>query len=188
MSEETAKEKKSKRLSLDEAMDIITEIARSDEGPDRFRALKIAMSQETGGSQLPAPLNDQEIVERLARLIRAAGPTAAMLAYRKAFPSAKRDINHTAPKVTERDIAPIDPATLPKNLRELYRMFPEIKRPGVPAGFPVHRGIAVQKEWCQTAAKKMILDREQKKIDMIATEAAVVADFGPSATEEVPNG
>lgn len=173
------KEKRT-RLTFDEAMDLISEIARDGEGADKLRALKLAMSMEQGGSSLPEPLSDHEIEERLARLIRAVGPTGAQLAYRKAFPAAKRAIHHSAPKVTERDIAPIDKSELPGTLRSLYKMFPEVKRPGIPKGYPVNSGLAVKKAWCQKEAYKMILDREQRKLDIIASQEP--AD-GPAPVE-----
>jgi hypothetical protein len=160
------------KMTFDEAMGEISLIARDGEGADKFRALKMVMSQEAGSAAIPDPLNDAEIIERLSRLIRAVGPTAAMLAYRKAFPKSKRPINHVSPKLLETDVPPVDITKLPRNLRELYRMFPEIKKPGIPVGFPRGSGIAVQKEWCQKAARRMLLDREQKKLDIISFEAA----------------
>lgn len=162
-----------KRIGLDEALELISDIARNGEGADRFRALKVVMAQESSSSQLPPPLGDVEIIERLSRLIRAAGPMASQLAYRKAFPASKRPINFAAPKLLTSDVPGIDPLKLPKTLRALYRMFPEIKRPGVPKGFPVSAGMAVKAEWCAKEARKMIMDREQQKLDIIATEAAL---------------
>ena len=161
-----------KRMTFDELIVEMEDVARNGDGADKFRALKTLMAQESGSVTLPEPMSDADIIDRLSRLIRAAGPTASQLAYRKAFPAGKRPINHAAPKITERDVAPIDKASLPINLRSLYRMFPEIKKPGVPKGFPINSGLAVQKEWCQKMALRMILDQEQKKADMIATEAA----------------
>jgi hypothetical protein len=164
-------ESKPIKMTLDEALEQISDVARNGEGADKFRALKIVMSQESGSAALPEPLSDDEIIERLARMIKAAGPTASQLSYRRAFPSAKRPIYHAAPKITEADMSPIDPAALPRSLKELYRMFPEVKKPGIPTGYPVRGGMAVQKEWCQKQARRMLMDREQKRHDLIATEA-----------------
>ena len=55
-----------------------------------------------------------------------------------------------------------------KTLKRLYNAFPETKRPGYPPGYPAGKGIAVQTEWCQRAAAKIILDREQKRADQAA--------------------
>lgn len=161
-----------KRMSFDEILAEIEDVAQNGDGADKFRALKILMAQESSSVTLPPPMSDAEVIDRLARLIRAAGPTASQLAYRRAYPAAKRPINHSAPKIQETDVAPVDKTTLPANLRALYRMFPEVKRGGIPKGYPVHQGMAVQKKWCQEAALKMIIDREQAKHDVIATEAA----------------
>lgn len=166
MSDETRKP-----LTLVEVEEILSDIARNGDGADRIRALKMVMAQEAGNATLPEPFSDAEVIDRLARLIRAAGPTASQLAYRRAFPAAKRPIHHAAPKVTEADVAPIDKSTLPKTLRALYRMFPEIKRAGTPKGYPVKAGMAVKAQWCQDEALKIIMDREQHKHDVIAVEA-----------------
>ena len=166
-------------MTLDEALALISEVARNGEGADKFRALKIVMSQESGNAALPDPLSDAEIIDRISRILKASGPTAAQLGYRKAFPHAQRPINHSAPKITEADVMPIDVTKLPRDLRSLYKMFPEIKRGGFPKGFPVNAGLAVRAEWCQKQARKMLLDREQKRFDLIAVEAAPEAPDAP---------
>jgi hypothetical protein len=158
-----------KPLSLDEAIGLISEIARHGEGADRLRALKEIrlMAAETGSVTLPDPMSDQEVIERLARLMRAAGHTVSQLAYRKAYPHAKRPVNHAAPKVLETDVE-IDRSKLPVSLKQLYRMFPEIKRSGVPPGYPRGKGLLVVKKWCQEKAIQMIIDREQHRVDVAA--------------------
>ena len=152
-------------LSLDEAIGLISDIARHGEGADRLRALKEirVMAQETGSVTLPDPMSDAEVIERLARLIKAAGPTVAQLAYKQAFPFAKKTVHDAVPKVLESDLG-IDKSKLPVNLRQLYKMFPEIKRSGIPQGYPRGRGLAVVKKWCQDKAMQMIIDREQGRI------------------------
>lgn len=175
-------EPRKKRLTLDEAWDEISEIARNGEGAEKFRALKMVTNVDQANSILPAPLNDLEIQERLARLIRAAGPTCSMLAYRKAFPASKRPINYAAPRVTWDDMPVVEKDDLPKTLRQLYQRFPEIKRSGFPSGYPLKKGLIAQKEWCQKKSLEMILSIEQKRRDMIAQHADV-ADLVP--TEEL---
>lgn len=159
-------------VTLDEVDEILSRIARDSDGAQQIRALNMLRAKDSGVSRLPEPLSDAEVIDNLSRLIRAAGPTASMLAYRKAFPRAQRPLNHSAPKVTEQDIGGIDKAALPKTLRALYKMFPEIKRGGIPKGYPVHSGMAVQTEWVKKQAIRMLLDKEQRKLDVIATEAA----------------
>lgn len=167
-----------KALSLDEVLDIVSDIARNGEGPERFRALKLIMSQEAGSATLPEPFSDAEIIDRLARLIRAAGPTASQLAYRKAFPSAKRMINQEKPRLTESDLPPIDKATLPSTLRALYREFPEAKRPGVPKGYPVKAGMAVKAAWVRNEALKMRMDQERAKLDLVQMHESAEGSHG----------
>lgn len=165
-------------MTFEEARERISEFARNGEGPDQFRALKMVMGLEGSGTGLPDPLTDHDVLDRLARLIRAVGPTGSQIAYRRAFPNTKRTIDASAPKITEADAAPIDKTKLPKNLRELYRMFPEIKKPGIPVGFPIRSGLEAQKKWCNDAAVRMILDREQAKIAASDTSGVPQEDPG----------
>lgn len=167
-------------VTFDEARALISEIARSGEGPDKFRALKMVMGLEGSGVGLPEPLTDNDVLDRLARMIRAVGPTGAQLAYRRAFPASKRSIDSKAPKITLADMAPIDPMKLPKNLRELYRMFPEIKKPGIPPGFPIRSGLEAQKKWCNEAAVRMLMDREQARV---AAGGAAAGEADPGSDD-----
>ena len=170
-----------KQMDLDEAVRILTDIARNGEGAERFRALREIrmMAQETETSVLPDPLTDQEVIERIGRLDRAAGTTLSQMAYRWAFPNAKRPIQHAAPKVLTDDIV-IDRSTLPVNLKQLYRMFPEIKRPGVPQGYPMGKGLAVVKRWCQDKALQMLVDKEQNRLDVAAISDKEVESVEPT--------
>lgn len=167
-------DKKRKPPSVDEIEQILGDIVRDGEGASQIRAIQLLRNKDTEAATLPPPLSDAEIIERLARLIRAAGSTAARLAYRKAFPQAQRKLTDAAPKVMESDLPPIDKASLPRTLRTLWKMFPEVKpRAGIPKGFPVRQGLAVQGEWCQKMALKMLMDREQSKLDQIAVHASI---------------
>ena len=179
-------EPRRKSMSFDEIIVEMEDIAKNGEGADKFRALKTLMAQESGSATLPEPLTDDEIIERLSRMMKAAGPSASQISYRRAYPAAKRPINFAAPKITEADVPAIDPLSLPRSLKELYRQFPEVKKPGIPTGYPVRGGMAVQKEWVQKQARRMLLDREQKRHDMIATEAAIpeAADAQENITTE----
>ena len=160
-------------MTVDEAKKLLAEIARNGEGAEKFRALKMVMAEEASDASLPEPLSDAEVIDRLARLIRAAGPSASMFAYRKAFPASKKGINATSPKVTPEDILPgIDRAKLPPSLKQLYKMFPEIKRGGFPPGYPLRGGLAMQKEWCQKKSFEILMSKEQRRIDDLAPEAA----------------
>jgi len=136
------------------------------------------MGLEGSGVGLPVPLTDNDCIDRLARMIRAVGPTGSQIAYRRAFPATKRPLDKTAPKVTEADMAPIDKTKLPKNLRELYRQFPQIKKPGIPPGFPLHKGLEAQKKWCNDAAIRMLMDREQ--LNLTGSDPASLASDPPT--------
>lgn len=182
MSESSDAPKRRGAITFDEAREIISEIARDGEGPDKFRALKMLMGLEGSGVGLPDPLTDNDALERLARLIRAVGPTGSQIAYRRAFPASKRSIDANAPKISEADMPPIDRTKLPKNLRELYRMFPEIKKPGIPPGFPLRAGLEAQKRWCNDAAVRILMDREQARV------ASGGAPANEAAVAEGPDG
>ena len=164
MSEET----KSTRLSVDEILDMASAIARDEEatGADRMRAMKMVSSINTSAVILPEPLKDPEVIERLARLDKAAGLHLAKLAFRKAFPHAKQG-EDLAPVLTLEQLPPEVLAEASKiiSVKTLYRAFPEVKRSGTIPGFPRRGSLAAQQNFCQRVAAQLILDREQRKID-----------------------
>lgn len=170
-------------LSLEEALGLISDIARHGEGADRLRALKEirVMAQETGSVTLPDPMSDAEVIERIARLLKSAGPTTAQLAYKKAFPHSQKSVVTATPKVTAGALE-IDRDKLPKTLKQLYRKFPEVKRPGFPPGYPRGQGLMAAKRWCEETAIKLLIDREQQRVDAAAREAM---DAKPEATDEL---
>jgi len=159
-------------ITFDEAMSLISDIARNGEGPDKFRALKVAMSQQSGGITLPDPMSADEAVERLSRLMRGVGPANCQWAYRKAFPAAKKEIFESKVQVRNSDLSADDIKKLPKSLKQLYKMFPETKRSGQPPGYPKNDGLEAQVAWCQNKAIQIIRDRKQAIIDNVAIDAA----------------
>jgi len=161
-------------MNLDEILSAFVDIAKHGEGADRFRALKVLreLQQETGTSGLPDPMSDDEQYERMARLMKAMGANGTQISYRRAFPSSKRLISKAEPKVRLSDLN-IDESTLPKTLKKLNRMFPEVKTNGVPKGYPTTKGLEAQAEFCKKKAIEIILNREQMKMN---------ADLGTDAT------
>ena len=168
MSEPTEKN----TITFDEAMELISDIARNGEGPDKFRALKVAMSQQSGGITLPDPMSADEVVERLSRLMRGVGPANSQWAYRKAFPASKKEVFEAKVMVRGSDLTADDIKKLPKSLKQLYKMFPDTKRSGQPPGYPKLDGLEAQVSWCQNKALEILRTRKQALIDNVAIDAA----------------
>lgn len=176
-----------KRMTLDEVMASVTEIAQdADAGADRFRALKMLASQNTAAAVLPDPMQNGELIDRLARLMKGAGVDICQLAYQRAFPQAVDSVA-SAPKLQMADLPPEIMAQVQKvrSIKSLYRYFPEIKRPGFPPGYPVGRGAALQLEWLRRYAGKILLDREQAKVD---ANAAAQAEWDEKMREVAKEG
>lgn len=74
-------------LTMDQVMEIISEIARNDEGPDRFRALKMItdMQRQADTPLLPAPTSEEEVMERGARIFTGLGEVRCNILMRKCF-------------------------------------------------------------------------------------------------------
>lgn len=160
-----------KRLSYDDIVRGMEEIAQDPDDKDRFKALKALAATQSAGIVLPEPLDDAATTDRMTRLMKGVGIDVCQRSFYRAFPQSKADI-HTAPKLTEDDI-PADMMSRVQSvntLKRLYHTFPEIKRPGYPPGYPRGKGIALQAAWCKRAAAKILLDREQAK----ANEASSV--------------
>ena len=169
-------ESQRKRLSLDDILDAVTEIAEDQEaGPDRFRALKMLTSMNSGTVVLPALADDADAIDRLSRLIKGCGPTLTKMAWRKAFPYTAWRKNDKD-RVYEDDIK-LDPETMEKVIRlktlpMLYKAFPDLKRPGVPIGYPTSRGESAKIEWIQRKAKEILRDRKDQEMKQARKELA----------------
>jgi hypothetical protein len=155
-----------KRLSLDEILDLVSGVARDEAaGADRFRALKMLASMESAAVVLPVPLTDAEVIERIGRIMKSAGATLCQIAYRQVFPRTRQ--GELAPRLMLGDLPDHvrDQASRCTSLKMLYHVCPEVKRSGMPPGFPQRGSLMAKQEWCQGVAAKILLDREQSKVD-----------------------
>lgn len=160
------------RITIDEIHAMLTQIARDPEaGAERFRALKMLTESGTTVVALPEPMNADEVIDRVVRMMCAVGPDLCRLAYSQAFRNHRAGI-HAATKLTVEDLPPEQKAKVRHitSLKILYRDFPEIKPPtgGVPRGYPTGRGLAAQRAWMQRCAARILLDREQDAHDLLA--------------------
>ena len=171
---------KKPRMSFDEAMDEIADIARNGDGADKFRALKMVTERESSGATLPPPMSAEEIVERLTRLMRASGSGNCQIAFRKAFSGTRRNIGDAMPDLALADISPFEKSALPRTLRQLYKQFPEIKRSGYPAGYPRNKGLEAQMTWCQKKATEILRTREENLLNNLDPDATVKHIDGPA--------
>lgn len=156
-----------KRLSLDEILDLVSKVARDeDAGADRFRALKMLASMKSADVMIPPPMTDADIIERLGRLMKSAGPELCQIAYRKAHPKTRKG-SDIAPRVLPDDLPDHikEQASRTRSIKMLYHDFPEVKRSGYPPGYPQRESLLIQQEWCQRTAAGILLGREQRKVD-----------------------
>lgn len=190
MSQDTNGGNDRKPLTPEEVRQLIEDVARSGEGASQLRALLALSSEQVKESVLPAPLNEDEVIDRLSRLNVMAGIKCARLAMVRAFPkriAASKLVQSLAGKFADE----IDQTKLPRTLKALYRAYPEIRQPGYPKGFPVHGSPEKQKEWCHSVAIKIEVERKQSAV--IAAEDQINSDFvinelkGKDAAE-VPEG
>ena len=154
-----------KRLSYDEILQQMEEIARDPANRDQFKALKALAATQSAGIVLPDPLSPQEMIDRLSRQMKGCGIDICQRSYFRAFPNAKQELENVTVKPDDISQEMYAKYRHIKTLKRLYHAFPETKRPGFPTGFPVGKGLAVQADWCARAAAKIILDREQARAD-----------------------
>lgn len=158
--------------SFDEAMLEIARIAADPNNRDQFKALKAITQLQQSSIALDEPMTDSEVIEDMAVLMKASGKDLCAVAYRKAFPSVRGASLEDAPKLYMDDLSNEDLKKVERvtSLKSLYKMFPEIKRSGMPNGFPIKGGIEVRKTWCRKAAARILLDRKQAEV-VAAAEA-----------------
>jgi hypothetical protein len=163
--------RQSQPFTLDEIIGVVSDIARDTESRDRLRALKLLTSLNSSVAAIPPPLNDDEVVERLSRLMKGAGPKLCRKAYRKTYPLSDR--TPIFDKEELEDLGPFIKQKIKglKTLRQYNKMFPEVAKGGVPTGYPSGAGPEEQMLWLQRAATKIFIERRRKEV---ADEAAAV--------------
>ena len=152
----------SARLTLEQILEALTEIAQTGSPAERLKALALLAKQEGPGAaviMLPDPLTDAEVVERLARLDEAAGATAARLAYRRAFPRVGEVTDPVEALIQDLPQEIREKVANVRSVKGLYRCCPALKRPGRPDGFPIKGGPMERIEWCQNQAARFLLEQ-----------------------------
>jgi len=157
-----------RRLTIDELLDQIHEVAQDpDAGPDRFRAGKLLLSMQTSTTMLPEPLDENDVLDRVSRILEGVGQHLSRIAFRRAFPrltGVKSDIE--APV----EIFSTDDGILTPQQREICRKasvstkkiraaFPELATHGRLTGTPYKQGPIAQKSYRYQVAVKAMLDR-----------------------------
>lgn len=160
------------RMSMDELVSIAEEVARTGEGAEKFRAIKMLTSMNTTQAAIAEPLTTDEMMERVSRIMKGVGILNTQLCYRMAFPSTRYDIDHVLNTQSRTDFLDEElPRELKEkaskifSLRKLYREFPQTKQPGIPKGFPVHQSIAAQKEWVRRQALRLYKEQWEQDGD-----------------------
>jgi len=156
-----------KNISFEEALELVSDVARNGQGTAQLRALQLVLNRESGAATIPEPLGDEEKLELMSMMMQSMGQIGTQFAYSRAFPHSRRPVNHAAPKIELTDLN-MDASVLPETLAQLYRMVPEIKRGGYPPGYPVGKGVALKKAWCGREYKRIMLDRRQHELDAAA--------------------
>jgi hypothetical protein len=158
-------------FTIEEIIAALSDISRDTESKDRLRAMKLLMSFNASTAAIPTPLNDDEVVERLSRLMKGAGAKLCRKAYRKTYPLSER--TPIFDKEELEDLGPFIKQKIKglKTLKQFNRMFPETVKGGVPPGYPSGAGPEAQMEWVQRAATKIFVERRRREV---AAEAASI--------------
>jgi hypothetical protein len=156
---------------MDEISAALSEMSRDEGCKDRLKAMKMLMSFSASVASIPPPLNDDEVIERLSRLMKGAGPKLCRKAYRKTYPLSDRTPMFDQEELT--DLGPFIKQKIKglKTLKQYNAMFPEVAKGGCPPGYPAGGGPEAQMEWVQRAATKIFVERRRKEV---AAEAAAV--------------
>lgn len=166
-----------KLLTPEEIREQINDLARNGQSSDKRWALNILRHERETEAILNQPLEDAEIITRLVRVMRPAGPDACSIAFRRCWPLRGADGIKKRPTIREQDISPEQWEAVKDitSLKKYYKAFPEVKpRGGFPKGYPWGRGAVAQRDWCRRAAALILADKEQANIDaQIAEEKGV---------------
>lgn len=165
---EEPKETKRKARSIDEIMSDIELISQDAEHRDQFKALRMLASEKAASVTLPPPMEDHEVIERLARLQKGYGINVSRIAFKVAFPNAK-EVDELEPTVIPAHLSEQDRITIQHctSIKALHRHFPQIKRRGLHPGYPRKSGREAQQKWCREQATKILVDRHQARMKTV---------------------
>ena len=165
-----------KHMSMAEIIAAVTDIAQDPEDRDRFKALKMLASANQATVVLPEPMTDQEITDRIGRLLRPAGKELSQIGFRKGFPGSKRNISDVV-KIQAEDLTEAQQASVQtvRGLASLNKLFKKLGhhhmvRHGYPPGYPRDAGPLVKQEWCRRQATRFILDLERDKMAQVGSD------------------
>ena len=165
-----ASEKKTaKILTMDEILAGLSELAQHGDGAQKSQAYRLLLGASSTAAMLPPPLSGPEIIQRMMRLMKLLGPGLTQACYRRAFPRSNAIAKN--PLSLQADSLDLPPDfKFPRTVKHLYKLFPEFKGPGFPRGFPINRGILIQREWLKDLTIKTLLARKQQEEDARALE------------------
>lgn len=175
-------EQKRQRMTIDEILALAAEIANDPEaGAQRFQALKMLAGMETATVTLPDPMSPDEVDQRLARLMKGAGPNATQRAYVIAFPDlAKKAFGVHLTEATPDMIRRAQGIT---SLKLLNKHFPEFKMQGMPRGFPVGKSLVAKATWCRDQAIKYMIERAAAERSSAHTAMTAAGTEAQGATD-----
>jgi hypothetical protein len=164
-----ASDKTGRVLTMTEIMEGLSELAQYGDGAQRSQAYRLLLGASSSAATLPPPLSGQELTQRMVRLMKMLGPALTQTCYRRAFPRANNvAMNPVALRYDDLELPP--EFKFPRNVRALYKMFPEFKSPGFPKGYPQKKGPLIQREWLKELTLKTLLHRKQKLEDQVAAQ------------------
>jgi hypothetical protein len=150
-----------KILTFEEIRAGLSEMAENGEGAQRTQAYRMLMSMGQQDALLPAPLHRDDVTERMARVIRGVGVLITRAAFLKAQPrhvGAYKAVVQVE-KLTTIDIG-IPKQDWPITVRQLYKHCPELKRRGMPKGYPTKGGPLKQREFLHNLFYRYHVDKQ----------------------------
>lgn len=128
--------------------------------------LHLYQRQETSVS-IPKPMTQLEKIERAMPIFRSLGKGGCQLTYRRAFQTKKSAV--TDPPKVKIDDMDLTGIKMPISLKQLYRMAPEVKRPGTPRGYPAHGSLDEKTAFVQEEYVRVLRARKQRELDADAS-------------------
>ena len=142
-------------MTVDQIMEEINAIAGDPDNRDQFKALKMLAAEKSSAVVLPDPLSDREVIDRMVRIVKPFGKEIWNIVGREAF-EGRRSTADMYDKIKTRSehltLEQLEKIGRIRNVRDLYRQIPELKRDGVPKGYPKSKGEIVQQAWLRERA------------------------------------
>lgn len=148
-------------LSVEQIEQMLSQIATTGSGAQQVRALQLLQRARVAVPtiELPPPASDSQVIEWLGRMLASVGPMLGRLANQRAYGTRQPAGARLKASLEQLPLETREQIKRITSLPTLYKLIPELKRPGRPLGYPAAGGPLQKRAFAQRLATQFYVER-----------------------------